>query len=71
VRFHTLDDVEERALRLVLGGADFPEMCGVLAAELGDQDSGAEIGRILGLWLQDGMIAAISDHPADRLPLSE
>ncbi len=71
VRFHTLDDTEERALRLVLGGADFPELCGILTAELGDQDGPAEIGRILGLWLQDGMIAAISDHPGDRLPLSE
>jgi len=71
VRFHTLDAAEERALRLALGGADFPEICGILATELGEQESSAEIGRILGLWLQDGMIAAISDQPGDRLPLSE
>jgi len=71
VQFRSLDPAEERALRLALGGADFPELCGVLAADLGEQDGPAEIGRILSLWLQDGMIAEISDRPGDRLPLSE
>jgi len=69
-KFRSVDPIEERALRLVLGGADFAELCAVLAAELGDERGTAEIGRILGLWLQEGVLAAISDHPADRLPIS-
>ena len=71
VRFNTMDAVEERAARLVLDGSDFPELCAVLASELGEEAGGAEVGRILGLWLQDGLIAAISDRPGDRQPLSE
>jgi hypothetical protein len=70
-KFRTIDPTEERALRLALGGADFAEICAVLAAELGEDRGTAEIGRILGIWLQDGLIAAISDHPADRQRISE
>ena len=70
-RFRSIDAIEERALRLARDGADFPELCAVLAAELGEDRGSAEIGRVLGSWLQDGLIAAISDHPSDRLPLSE
>lgn len=70
-QFRTIDAAEERALRLVLDGADFPGLCAILSAELGEEDGPAEAGRILGLWLQDGLIADISDHPGDRLPLSE
>ncbi|HMA48492.1 MAG TPA: DNA-binding domain-containing protein, partial [Magnetospirillaceae bacterium] len=54
-KYRSIDAVEERALRLVLGGADFAQLCAVLAAELGDERGTAEIGRILGIWLQDGL----------------
>jgi hypothetical protein len=71
-RFHTADAVEERALHLAVhGGADFPELCAVLASALGEEAGMAEISRILGLWLQDGLIASIIDRPGDRQPLSE
>lgn len=70
-KFRSVDPIEERALRLVLSGADFAELCAVLATELGDERGTAETGRILGIWLQDGLIAAITDHPSDRLPISE
>jgi hypothetical protein len=62
-KFRSIDAIEEKALRLLLDGADFAALCGIL-------DSEQEIGRCLGLWLQDGLIAAVTDHPADRLPLS-
>ena len=62
-KFRSVDSREEQALRLILGGADFAELCAIL-------DSEQEIGRCLGSWLQDGVIAAITDHAADRLPLS-
>lgn len=62
-KFRSIDAIEEQALRLLLGGADFAALCAVL-------DSEQEIGRCLGSWLQDGVIAAITDHAADRLPLS-
>jgi hypothetical protein len=70
-KFRSIDAIEARALRLVLDGADFANLCAVLAADLGDERGTAEIGRILGLWLQEGVLAAISDYPGDRLPLSE
>jgi len=70
-RFRSIEAVEERALRLVMDGTDFPDLCAALAADLGEERGGAEVGRILGLWLQDGLITEISDLPGDRLPLSE
>ena len=68
-RFRSIDAAEERAARLMLEGAGFAEICALLAAE-GLDEGGAEIGRILGAWLQDGLVAAISDHDDDRLPIS-
>jgi len=62
-KFRSIDAIEEKALRLLLEGADFAKLCSIL-------DSEQEIGRCLGLWLQDGLIAAVTDHPADRFPLS-
>ena len=62
-KFRSIDAIEERALRLLLAGADFATIC----ADLADEQ---EIGRILGLWFQDGLIAALSDQPEDHLPLS-
>jgi hypothetical protein len=53
-RFRSIGLAEEQALRLVLAGARFAEICERIA-----HDS-AEIGQIFGLWLQDGLIAAIS-----------
>jgi hypothetical protein len=64
VQFRSIDPIEEQALRLILDGCDFAEICA-------RSESPDEIGRILGLWLQDGVIAEITDHPADRLPMSE
>jgi hypothetical protein len=62
-KFRTIEAFELKALRLIVGGADFAGLCAVL-------DNEQEIGRCLGSWLQDGVIAAITDHPADRLPFS-
>ncbi len=64
VQFRSTDPVEEQALRRVLEGRDFAEICARC-------ESPDEIGRILGLWLQDGLIAEITDHPSDRLMISE
>lgn len=61
VRFRTIDPAEEQALRLALEGLEFAEICA--RAEKPD-----EMGRILGSWLQDGLIAEITD---DRPLLSE
>ena len=59
-KFRSVDAAEERALRRLLAGAGFAAIC----ADLADEQ---EIGRILGLWLQDGLIAEISE---DHLPMS-
>jgi hypothetical protein len=53
-RFRSIDAAEERALRLVIEGAPFAEVCGLFEADP------SEAGRVFGLWLQDGLIAAIS-----------
>jgi len=62
--FRSIGLAEEQVLRQAATGAEFAEICAILG---GDAD---EIGRILGTWLQDGMIAAIFDHAGDRLPMS-
>ena len=56
-RFRSLGPAEEQALRLVLAGARFTEICERIA------DDSTEIGRVFGLWLQDGLIAAVSSGP--------
>jgi hypothetical protein len=68
--FRSIGRTEERALRLAMSGVNFSEICSILVAEQGDGDATADIGRVLGTWLQDGMIAAIQDHAGDSQPMS-
>jgi hypothetical protein len=53
-KFRSIDTIEAEALKLMQEGVGFAEICARLGAD--------EIGRVFGVWLQDGLIAAIEDN---------
>lgn len=56
--FHReLEHAEADALEAAARGATFAEICDVVAANAGDQDSVAAMNRILARWLSDSLLA--------------
>jgi hypothetical protein len=58
--FRTLDEDEATALDHMIGGWCFGELCADLIGIHGETQGLAMAGALLGQWLQDGIISAIS-----------
>lgn len=58
--FRTIETVEARALAHVLAGASFGALCSLLVETHGEEAGIAKAGALLGQWIGDGMIAAIT-----------
>lgn len=58
--FMLLSDVEGRALQMMRSGSSYGAMCEFLLDMLGEDSAIAEAGAMLGRWLHNGLIAAIS-----------
>ena len=63
--FRTIDSVEHNALELMLAGETFGRLCENLITVLGDAQGVSEAGKLLGQWLQDGLITEITELKAD------
>ena len=57
--FRTLEAGEAGALRLMLEGRRFPDLCITLVDRHGEEDGPALAGALLGQWLRDGIVRAI------------
>lgn len=58
-KYRTIENFEQRALTLAMAGSSFADLCALLV-EAGDTDRAAQnVGAVLALWLQDGLIRDI------------
>lgn len=57
---------EGEALRLVLAGQSYGDVCVALAGRHGPDDAALEAGRMLSWWLQAGMLAGVERALPDR-----
>ena len=69
-KFRSIEPIEEQALHAAMEGTDFAGICAMLTASHGSSQGITEAGRLLGLWLQDGLIEDISDYPSEVAPIS-
>ena len=58
--FRTLDIDEASALRLMMSGRGFGELCAILIDQHGEEEGPAMAGAFLGQWLRDGTVSAIA-----------
>ncbi len=61
--FRTVDGVEFLALRLAIANVPFGEVCRLVADGRSREGAIALLGKMVGRWLQDGLLAAISPEP--------
>lgn len=58
--FMQVSDAEGRALQMMRNGSTYGAMCAYLVESLGEEEAIAESGAMLGRWLHNGLIAAIT-----------
>lgn len=64
--FRTIEAREHLAIRTARAGAPFGALCALMrGAGADNEETAAEVGGMLGRWLQDGMLAAISAGPGE------
>jgi hypothetical protein len=66
-----VDTVEHVALKQLLAGAPFAAICDRLEAILPPAGAAREAAALLLRWVEDGMLAPMSDHRARRAPSSK
>lgn len=58
-KYRTIENFEQRALTLAMAGSSFADLCALLVED-GDTDRAAQnVGAVLAVWLQDGLIRDI------------
>lgn len=58
-KYRTIENFEQRALTLAMAGSSFADLCALLMED-GDADRAAQnVGAVLAIWLQDGLISAV------------
>jgi len=58
-KYRTIENFERRALTLAMAGSSFADLCALLVED-GDADRTAQdVGAVLAIWLQDGLISAV------------
>jgi hypothetical protein len=57
--FQTLDQDEEEALRVMMGGMGFGALCTRLVERHGEETGPAMAGALLGRWFQGGLVAEV------------
>ena len=63
-KYRTIENFEQRALTLAMAGSSFADLCSLLMED-GDTDQAAQnVGAVLAIWLQDGLISAVSRRTA-------
>jgi len=63
-KYRTIENFEQRALTLAMAGSSFADLCSLLV-EGGDIDQAARnVGAVLAIWLQDGLIGAVRGRHA-------
>lgn len=58
--FRTLDTDEAGALSLMMSGRGFGDLCALLIEQHGEQEGPVMAGALLGQWLRDGTVRAIT-----------
>jgi hypothetical protein len=58
--FRTIDAVEEQALALCMGGAEFGALCASMIDSLGETEGVARAAALLGQWINDSLIIGTS-----------
>jgi hypothetical protein len=59
--FHAaMDPIEGDALRALVAGASFADVCEAVAAHVASDEAPAEAGSLLARWIEDGLIAALA-----------
>lgn len=58
--FRTIEAVEEQALALCMGGAEFSALCESMIEALGKTEGIARAAALLGQWISDGLIVGTS-----------
>lgn len=59
--FRTIDQNERRALKQMLSGATFGELCLAQVEHWGDDEGVRRAGEFLGQWLHDGLVTSARD----------
>lgn len=62
--FRLADALDGEALALARSGETFGDICAMLAERLGPDEGVARAGFLLGQWLQDGLIVALTTQPS-------
>jgi hypothetical protein len=65
-RYRTIDAFERRALSMVLDGCAFAQLCEQLAGPDDAERAVAQVGGLLGAWLQDGLVCGAGSLPKSR-----
>jgi hypothetical protein len=60
-RFRTVDQIEAQAIHLARSGRSFAQLCEMLVASRGEEAGIVLAGTLLGRWLGDGLITAITE----------
>ena len=58
--FRTLDSSEATALNLMMSGRSFGDLCAALVEQHGEKEGPTMAGALLGQWLRDGIVRAIT-----------
>lgn len=66
--FRSLGRDEAQALQQLASGARFAELCGTLAAQVGEGQAVATAGGWLQQWVDEGLLAAVTDAGDVALP---
>ncbi|MFN4019830.1 MAG: putative DNA-binding domain-containing protein [Erythrobacter sp.] len=57
--FRLMEEADGAAVAIATGGGTFGEICAALVARLGPDEGTARAGRLLGQWLQEGLLARL------------
>ena len=58
-KYRTIENFEHRALTLAMAGSSFADLCALLVEDADADRTAQDVGAVLAIWLQDGLISAV------------